>query len=103
MKIADMVHKAGLTTRVPYRATCASACALVFAAGVSRLAHAELRIAVHSVGVPLQPDVHHKLVENDYTLAGTPNLRGGCPMMAHLRPLLGSWLRRQTTERHFSQ
>src|SRR5262245_18866665 len=36
MKIAEIVRNAGLTTRVPYRAYCASACTLVFAAGVNR-------------------------------------------------------------------
>ena len=71
MKIADVVHKAGLTTRVPYRATCASACALVFAAGVNRIAHAESRIAVHSIGVPGRPEVDQKMLENDLTLATT--------------------------------
>ena len=42
MKIADIVRKAGLTTRIPYRATCASACVLVFAAGVTRIADADV-------------------------------------------------------------
>src|SRR5437762_370804 len=44
VKIAEVVRKAGLTTRVPYRATCASACTLIFAAGSKRIAHAVSRI-----------------------------------------------------------
>ena len=42
MKISEMVREAGLTTRVPYRATCACACTLIFAAGLHRIAHTEL-------------------------------------------------------------
>src|SRR5688572_3902056 len=64
MKIADFIRKTGLTTRIPYRATCASACVLVFAAGVSRIAYADSTIAVHSVGMRGQADVDHEMVEN---------------------------------------
>ena len=71
MKIADVVRKAGLTTRVPYRATCASACVLVFAAGVNRVADVESTIAVHSAGMPGQADVDEEMVENGATLAVT--------------------------------
>ena len=71
MKIADIVRKAGLTTRIPYRATCASACVLVFAAGVSRIADADSTIAVHSVGMRGQADVDQEMVENGGTLAAT--------------------------------
>jgi hypothetical protein len=71
MKIADIVHRAGLTTQVPYRATCASACVLVFAAGLARIADANATIAVHSVGMPGQADLDQKLIENGETLAAT--------------------------------
>ena len=71
MKIADIVRRAGLTTQVPYRATCASACVLVFAAGVTRTADADATIAVHSAGMPGQADVDQKLIENGGTLAAT--------------------------------
>ena len=71
MKIADIVHRAGLTTQVPYRATCASACVLVFAAGVTRIADADSTIAVHSVGMRGQADVDQEMVENGGTLAAT--------------------------------
>ena len=71
MKIADIVHKAGLTTQIPYRATCASACVLVFAAGVTRIADADSTIAVHSAGMPGQADVDQEMVENGGTLAVT--------------------------------
>ena len=71
MKIADIVHRAGLTTQVPYRATCASACVLVFAAGVTRIADADATIAVHSVGMRGQADVDQEMVENSGTLAAT--------------------------------
>ncbi|WP_213286697.1 ATP-dependent Clp protease proteolytic subunit [Bradyrhizobium sp. sGM-13] len=70
MKIADIVHRAGLAAQIPYRATCASACVLVFAAGVTRIADADLTIAVHSVGMPGQADADQKLIENGGTLAG---------------------------------
>lgn len=71
MKIADIVHRAGLTTRVPYRAICASACVLLFAAGASRMADAESTIAVHSAGMRGQADVEREMVENGDTLAVT--------------------------------
>jgi hypothetical protein len=71
MKIADVVRKLGLTTSVPYQTTCASACVLVFAAGVNRIANAHSTIAVHSVGVPGQADVDHQMMEDGRTLAVT--------------------------------
>jgi hypothetical protein len=71
MKIADIVHRAGLTTQVPFRATCASACVLVFAAGVTRIADAVSTIAVHSAGMRGQADVEQEMVENGETLAVT--------------------------------
>ena len=71
VKIADVVRKSRLTTRIPYRATCASACVLVFAAGVNRVADAESTIAVHSAGMPGQADVGEQMVENGATLAVT--------------------------------
>jgi hypothetical protein len=52
MKIADIVHRAGLTTQVPYRATCASACVLVFAAGVTRIADARLQVVTSKQTTP---------------------------------------------------
>lgn len=64
MKIADIVHRAGLTTHVPYRATCASACVLLFAAGVTRIADANSTIAVHSAGMRGQAGVEQEMVEN---------------------------------------
>ena len=84
-KIAEVVRKAGMTTRIPYRATCASACVLVFAAGVNRIADAESTIAVHSVGTPGQADVDQEMVENGVTLAVTTSWRGSCLLTA-LRP-----------------
>jgi hypothetical protein len=71
VKIAEIVRTAGLTTRVPYKATCASACTLVFAAGPSRIAHALSRIAVHSAGMPDQREGDRKVIENEQSLAVT--------------------------------
>lgn len=71
VKIAEIVRNARLTTRVSYRATCASACTLIFAAGSKRIAHAVSRIAVHSAGMPSQSDLDQRLVENEQSLAVT--------------------------------
>ena len=94
MKISEMVREAGLTTRVPYQATCASACVLVFAAGLNRIAHADAKLAVHSAGMPAERGDDKRMVENDLSCRATFPMRwpmgGGAGAGAVARRVCGT-------------
>jgi hypothetical protein len=47
VKIADIVHEAGMATAVDEAAECASACFIIFAAGIGKFAHYGARIGLN--------------------------------------------------------
>jgi hypothetical protein len=71
---AERVRSEGVTTIVGSEDTCASACALIFAAGTSRIASETAQIAVHSVGTYDKADATSEGVEDLGALAVTTRL-----------------------------
>jgi hypothetical protein len=72
--LSERVRYEGVTTVVGSENTCASACALVFAAGSSRIASETAKIKVHSVGTYDKADATSEGVEDLGALAVTTRL-----------------------------
>jgi hypothetical protein len=92
VKIADIVHEAGMATAVDEAAECASACFIIFAAGIGKFAHYGARIGLNGASgassgcchsrdrPPLQgngcadrhhwQDIRHSTPANDLAYAG---------------------------------